>query len=448
MKKILLLIVIFFVSMSTVHADDMEDAVKEYLKSTDVFAASNASLAAYDDKVGILAYEFSKVNGWHTEKHVANGAQADAYFFLASKQDESTGEMHYILSFRGTVSDKDRKIDLKTKKILFSGEDVFEIRENSQKKDASDNLPKVHEGFLEYVLVVLEDSSKDESIEESLHTKLKNNPSSKILITGHSLGGAAAIIYAASLLNMGVSPEQIKVITFGAPAVGNEAFVQEYESKIDMIRVYSPYDPIPGALQSIRSGYKQFGSPLVFAADIRYKGMFQHGMEIYADLSGKYYYDSSKRAVDLGAIVDIDNADNTADNKVAIIVVTPEDTYKLNEYYYAKENLLNLYKTLISNYYIIDLQKHNLTKVEAEELGKKVGADTVLVAKVDIKRDKFKGWVVEVSQVASDVSNGKILSTSVFSSKIKEGSSFFQAVLYNSLLAAEELKNKAFNWLN
>jgi triacylglycerol lipase len=75
---------------------------------------------------------------------------------------------------------------------------------------------------------------KDIETQKSLEQFVKQIPShSSLLITGHSLGGNLAQIYASYLWKQ-LTKEQrahTKIVTFGATAVGNEFFVKDLEEK-------------------------------------------------------------------------------------------------------------------------------------------------------------------------------------------------------------------------
>jgi len=64
----------------------------------------------------------------------------------------------------------------------------------------------------------------------------------RIILTGHSLGGAIATLYAAALKKNNIT--DVVTYTFGAPAVGKDSFVQKY-GDLCLYRIRNEYDPIP-----------------------------------------------------------------------------------------------------------------------------------------------------------------------------------------------------------
>lgn len=80
-------------------------------------------------------------------------------------------------------------------------------------------------------LLQLKDKQTGLSLQEFIEQKIPEH--SSIVITGHSLGGNLAYPLAGYLKNELVNRDKIKMqlITFGAPAAGNAAFVKDMEEK-------------------------------------------------------------------------------------------------------------------------------------------------------------------------------------------------------------------------
>ena len=74
----------------------------------------------------------------------------------------------------------------------------------------------------------------------------KAYPNYKILVTGHSLGGALASIAAATIsYNECASAEDIKLITFGQPRVGNSEYAASMDKLVpNTLRVVNGRDPV------------------------------------------------------------------------------------------------------------------------------------------------------------------------------------------------------------
>eukprot|EP01132_Coremiostelium_polycephalum_P008237 gene8237-10125_t len=70
-------------------------------------------------------------------------------------------------------------------------------------------------------------------VESGLQNVTKLCPTcTKFIITGHSLGGALAILAATDIYDSGLSTLPVEIYTFGAPRVGNVAFVEYFETTV------------------------------------------------------------------------------------------------------------------------------------------------------------------------------------------------------------------------
>ncbi|EGO65360.1 lipase family protein [Acetonema longum] len=168
-----------------------------------------------------------------------------------------------------------------------------------QKRRLPPTEPKVHKGFNEFVQAgpsaVLRNPQR---IHLSFPDLLRNDRNYKLLLTGHSLGGAAATLSGARLLSMGVSPDQLEIITFGAPAVGNAAFAAHYEPILPLTRIVHSGDKVTGVLQTLAGGYRQFGREILW----RPPDMVDDAHELagYIDSAIKNYYDKRRLAIEAG----------------------------------------------------------------------------------------------------------------------------------------------------
>ncbi|OBZ80292.1 Lipase, partial [Choanephora cucurbitarum] len=81
-----------------------------------------------------------------------------------------------------------------------------------------------------------------------LKAQLDANPDYKILVTGHSLGGALAVLGGMDLTQRDkrITSSNLKIFTYGGPRVGNKAFANYVvNSKVPVFRSVNKSDPIP-----------------------------------------------------------------------------------------------------------------------------------------------------------------------------------------------------------
>ena len=251
-----IMLVIWFCMPVTGYAGVKE----EYQEAYKTYVAAAACLAAYSDRIGKLSYEYLEQEGWEIQPYIQTGTKVDARFLLAKKTIANSSQPMYLLAVVGTETIKDIKTDLRVDKVYFAGHTLEEFERDAQ-REMPDTFPKVHRGFNQYVQAALTAQTKEteDAPSKLLSELLLDNKERKVYLVGHSLGGAAATLGGARLLSMGVQPKQIEVITFGAPAVGNEAFSRQVEPLLPLTRVVTSGDPVTGVLQKLVGGYQQFG---------------------------------------------------------------------------------------------------------------------------------------------------------------------------------------------
>ncbi|QBO35705.1 DUF2974 domain-containing protein [Periweissella cryptocerci] len=126
-----------------------------------------------------------------------------------------------VISFKGTKSWDDWKNNVKIKLVRFA-----------------EGEGRVHTGFYQAVRAL--DSRLWEVFQQI------DNSEKRILITGHSKGGAMAQIFARMLVNHGVDRKRINVVTFGSPRVGDVDFASDITWMIDIVRYEANFDIVPG----------------------------------------------------------------------------------------------------------------------------------------------------------------------------------------------------------
>lgn len=157
---------------------------------------ARASMLAYSTSGGLAS---SNPYTW------VEDAATDTHLFIQEFAD------YVVISFRGTTSIRNWITDA-------------DCRRKCLCMQASGDVIRVHEGFLNAFDAVLP------ALTAALRKIVVGTR--KIYVTGHSLGGALALLCAYELDRQGFNVAQ--VYTFGQPRVGNAAWVRMYESRLGL----------------------------------------------------------------------------------------------------------------------------------------------------------------------------------------------------------------------
>jgi predicted lipase len=170
--------------------------------------------ALYNSKLAVLAYSNKDQINWdeyglELVKWIEN-KKSDTQGFIAIK-DKSV----YVV-WRGSESKKDFQNDASIDKVPFM-----------------EDGEKVHIGFKYCWESVLGDTY------DAIDTALENlqGETTDIVVSGHSLGGAVATLYAYSIKKH-YPHYNVRATTIGSPRVGNKVFKENYDkSEIDTLRI-------------------------------------------------------------------------------------------------------------------------------------------------------------------------------------------------------------------
>lgn len=174
-----------------------------------MYLAAAASLAAYNDRLGMLVNEALQEEGWEITKYKHSTASADARFIVLKNLNADSWEPTYTLAVAGTENTKDIKTDMKLGKVWFTGATQAEFNAGAA-TNVPDDKPKVHKGFYQYVQTAI-DAGEDG---HPIYKALMSDPSQRLLITGHSLVGRWLLWRrAAGAFRRGVNPAQVEVLT-------------------------------------------------------------------------------------------------------------------------------------------------------------------------------------------------------------------------------------------
>ena len=259
------------------------------------FVCAAASEAAYSGELPELLRARLVAAGWRIESYETEGRRGTVGRFFHMVRTDEDGTDTHLIAFPGTERGSDVWTDLRLGRAAFGGDSpaeflvVRDMRVTNRKE-----TPLVHRGFLDYCQAALFTdvlpAYGNRTAGEVLAAELRAHPSMRIYLTGHSLGGAAAVLAAARLSDLGVAPEQLVVTTFGAPAVGNAAFVRRYEGRFTLHRVVMSGDPMKDVLAA-PLGFQQFGERVPWSP-ARSVAKFPHAMMVYVDAAIRQIYDA------------------------------------------------------------------------------------------------------------------------------------------------------------
>ncbi|MBC8014370.1 MAG: lipase family protein [Sporomusaceae bacterium] len=417
--------------------EDYEEAHKHYLVAT-------ACMAAYSDRVGGFALDTLDQEGWKTESYIKTSDKADARFLLSSKMQGPNNQPLYLLAVVGTETLKDVMINLLVSKVYFAGETPEEFAANAARKDISNAYPKVHKGYNHYVQEALAAEGRDgtEKAKRRLTDMLLEHKERKLYLVGHSMGGATATLAGARLISMGVRPEQIEIITFGAPAVGNEAFKKKFEPVLNLTRIVTEGDPVNGAMQTLVKGYEEFGQQVRWQVPSS-ATIEPHQITMYLDLATKHYYQKRQQAIQAGVMPELVNQTASAAGvpKIYVAPIINRLSSELQEeFFYMKEALQDEYRRALPGYVIDTAQ----AKGNVFEKAKLAGCEWVLVTEIQEHKikDEQSGYYIILEQSLQSVSKGDIVKFAAYG-RSSRTSTPLQALIHD----ARNMKLDSHEWL-
>ena len=395
--------------------------LSDYNEARKLYIAAGACMAAYSNRAGSLAVAAFEQEGWRIEPYRVSGEKADSRYLLAWDANSVTDRDVYILAVAGTENARDVKVDLRANKVYFAGKTLEEFAANAARKDLPPEVPRVHEGFNQSSMVLLTAQTAQANDHHPVGARLlssilQEDKQDKVYLVGHSLGGAVVTLVAARLLDMGVNPEQIEVLTFGAPAVGNEAFATMYGGKIPVVRVVAPEDPVPLALRKVFGGYRHIGAELRWPLPETLKNYFTHNVPVYLDLVTRNFYAKRRQAIDEGVLPPAQPIAGKPRLYVTAIKNSLPPALK-EEFPFMQEALWDEYESLSPG---IVRDSGDETLSDLVKAGA-AGCDLLVVPEIQTTRVRDENtWYVSLHQTVYRVADGKVLNVGIYGSSTKE----------------------------
>lgn len=157
----------------------------------------------------------------------------DLQFIKLSRFDETLNKEVIVFVFQGSKEKEDWMTNITAKRAKFFGKE------------------QVHKGFYDSMQLFLRTIKTKRFANNNndgvfLHKDIKTiNENCKIILAGHSLGGAIATLVGCYFSDIGIKKENIDIYTFGAPPIGTKEFCNKYKNKVDLFRVVNKRDIVP-----------------------------------------------------------------------------------------------------------------------------------------------------------------------------------------------------------
>lgn len=452
LKKLLLcslmLLYLCSVSLEAVAATP-QPVSRAYIERYLTMTAAASCLGIYLPETS-REFDYLRSYGWEISVPELADNRVETHFSVAKKRYAEYGKTVYLVTFRGSASKKDWKLNLKTERVNYGGRTLAEM-EQIAAQPLDKTQPAVHSGFNSYVDTVLRSAVVDaKGAWKGVFREAASNPDAYLVLTGHSLGGAAATLLGERLVSLGFPKERLQVVTFGAPAIGNAAFADTYGESISLLRITNAKDPVPGGLQTFFGGYKQFGEQHKYELSTKISSM-QHAMAMYFDYSVSEYYRERDKQVGLSRLQPaLDKKLTSGKPVVALWLHTSEDLNKLAFVTDIKRFITDEYRRLLPSYIIMEKQlpKDAYTNRDLVELSRREGADYVLICGIDGSRPQREPYYyLTLEQTLVETAGGNMLTMGSYGRKVAPAVGNIQAAGENFWQAKTELESK-LPWLS
>ena len=422
---------------------------ENFSTASDETLAAAACMAAYQDRYSQYIMNALEEDDWITEAKYHATDRADLRFVTAKKVFPGETQPTYLIAVAGTQTFKDVTADLNMHKVPFAGKTLQEFDDNAKVTSVPPETPMVHLGFHGYAQTLLSTEIQPYADQSkiSLGEWLLNDKNRHLLLAGHSLGGATVTLAAARLVAMGVDPSQIKVITFGAPAVGNESFAEQFEAPLQLTRYVAHGDPVAEALQVFDHNYDH-SHPAISLKVPAVINTHTHSILVYMDIAMKNYYDTRWGAQAAGVITQFPDQKPDTSGRFTVYVAPVKFSLpdKLNtEGRYMEEALLDEYRKFLPGY-IFDREHDTPQEPLREGLQKAAAKGYEFYIIPRISATKLKNfdavYTISLEQAVYRVSDGQLMNAGAYST-----STFTITPLQALVHATKTMREESFFWL-
>ncbi len=251
-----------------------------------------ANLISRDDHVGEAARHYMKTMGYDVSGIQLDTPKGNPEYNIITERDENGVVKNKFIVMRGTPTLGQSANLIELAPVFFEGGNPFaEAATSTAERKIIE--PRVHHGYdLRIISYFFTPDANGVIVGHQLADELKQNPDMKLYITGHGDSGALATILGARLLNLSVPREQLEVITFGAPPVGNVTFGTYYLHRLPLTRITMRTDAISNLLNRMPDDYVQYGEKKVWTAS-KTVDASSHEMTTYLDSALHIFFDKA-----------------------------------------------------------------------------------------------------------------------------------------------------------
>lgn len=386
-------------------------------------------------------FNYLRSYGWHIMPQKLKSGRVESNFAVAHNYFPELKKRIYLVTFRGSANKKDWSINLKTNRVNYGGSTISEMQAVAS-QPLRKAEPAVHAGFNTYVDTVLRTSVLDDKGQlRGAFKAVSENDNAILVLSGHSLGGAAATLLGQRLLDLGFPSDRLYIVTFGAPAIGNEAFANNLGQRLNLLRITNTADPVPGSLQTFFGGYKQFGKHIKYSLSPQISNM-QHDMAMYFDYSVGDFYQEYDRQVELGRIAPVPDSKVTDGAPiVALWIIESDNLQKLALNFDLKRFVTDEYKRMLPSYFVQSksMAKDAYRHENIVQQSRYSGAEYILVCGIDgYRQPEADGWYLTLEQSLFD-EQGRMLTMSSLGRKVLPAVGNVQAVGESLMPARKEL---------
>jgi len=216
-----------------------------------------------------------------------SGGRTNIQFHVATQYDTVNSQEVMLLMFEGSNELSDWVND-----IQFGSTD---FRGNSGLNTHS-GITRIFDFFIDYVFkdpnIIVSDRQRV-TFESYFNSVINGTFQPKVILAGHSLGGALATLTAAYLVENGYDKDHLQVYTWGAPPIAKNNFAYEF-SHLSIHNIVNTKDVVPattrlcGDYESIGNNYSFTGTSGSFDWESFEAGCTGMGFTGIADIMASY----------------------------------------------------------------------------------------------------------------------------------------------------------------